>query len=104
MPPLGGYRRMRRRYRARTSVGLDWFRPRRRAWLSDGSLVSMFKLWIVILRFGRFPLISGRFVVDLLPKPDGVERAVALFTTSLRAFARHVRRIYGVAWAGRRAR
>eukprot|EP00959_Pyramimonas_sp_CCMP1952_P089899 1881518-Pyramimonas_sp.AAC.1 len=39
MPPLERCREMRRRYRARTSVGLAWISPRHHVWLSDEFLL-----------------------------------------------------------------
>eukprot|EP00959_Pyramimonas_sp_CCMP1952_P414792 8690588-Pyramimonas_sp.AAC.1 len=66
LPLLERHRKMSRRYRARTSVGLDWIHPRRRAWLSDESVLSLFKLWAAILRLGRLLIILARSVVNLL--------------------------------------
>eukprot|EP00959_Pyramimonas_sp_CCMP1952_P242274 5063892-Pyramimonas_sp.AAC.1 len=44
-PPLDKYRQMCRRYKARTSVGLDSMHPRRHALLSDSSLLALFGIW-----------------------------------------------------------
>eukprot|EP00959_Pyramimonas_sp_CCMP1952_P005435 114567-Pyramimonas_sp.AAC.1 len=61
--------------------------PRHHALLSDSSLLALFGIWRAVLRLGRCPPILAVFIMNLIPKTDGGERTVALFTTCVRTFS-----------------
>ena len=79
-------------FRTSTSFGSDSVHPRQVALLSDGVVLSLIRLYALMLPSRVVAATFAIIIIRLIPKADGGDRPIGLFTAVLRVLHRALRR------------
>ena len=80
------------------AFGTDVIHPRQLALLSDSLLWFMITIFVCMVRRGLTVDAVNMILVKLIPKTDGGERPIGLFSAFLRVLLRLLRKTLGQQW------